>query len=102
MLSLLGSLAREETNAETARDLAARFRRSCDDGRNAVQRDSIMGRLRLIASVLAEKDPSRAAAQWVGSIEDEFVATTEPARAAKPVSAGRPKSKPEAPPSRPE
>ena len=88
-----GRSPRGRKDAGTARDLAARFRRSCENGRNAAQRDSILGRLRLIASVLAEKDTSRGAAQWVGSIEDELAATTEPPPSARPPATARRETK---------
>jgi hypothetical protein len=68
--NLLAALVENGTSSDAAAKLAEQFREAWAISGDASELDSLLGHLRLLAAILSDREPTRAAAAWVASIED--------------------------------
>jgi tetratricopeptide (TPR) repeat protein len=96
--NLLTSLVDGGTTPDAAAKLAEQFRDAWEISGDAAELDSLLGHLRLMAAILSDKDATRVAASWVGTIEvaaaDADDGAADPAGEAAPAAEPPPPAQP--------
>ncbi len=87
---LLGALVSGATTDEAVLRLATEFRQAWEISGDAAELDSLLSHLRLLATILSDRDATHAAASWVEAIETAAAGTAAPAITATVVPVGAP------------